>query len=215
MMRGAAKTARSALLGAILLATSACISGWPDAESRVVRYICGIDSEGTFGRLDVIAYVSPDRRRVSYQRTWTAEPDPGRLSLRLDWRGPAGAPPPATKLRIALTVPPERRSWSRLIIRRDGPDGERIYRSPPFNPPGRWSETMSWRRFAALMGDSTALHLALVRRDGRIVTQAVLPRSILAAPWEASDALNKDLEQSIADPDRSCQPEMNRPIFIA
>lgn len=65
------------------------------------------------------------------------------------------------------------------------------------------------------MGEAAVLHIALARRDGAVLTDAVLRRSILSAPAEAIAAVRPKLEADLADYANRCQPETNPPLFIA
>lgn len=211
----AARIGRAATVAVAVASLSACTAEWLNREPRLVRYVCQLEAEGPFGKLWTNVFVSPDGRRVRYSRMWTAELDQGRLSLRMDWRDPTEAPPADARVRIALSVPRERRSWSRFQMRRDGLDGALVYSTSSFNPPQRWLETMRWDRLAAAMGDASALHVALVRRDREIVAQALLPRAILDAPAEAAAAIRPELVRHLANPADHCWPETDPPLVIA
>ena len=214
MKPAALRAAPTALAAAAIASFSACASGWQDPAPRLLHYHCQLALEGPFGTLSVNATLSRDRRRVRYYRSWSAELEQGRLSVRSDWSGLSDAPPPAHAALVILRFPRERRAWSRFQMRRNAADGPLVYSTSPFNPPHRWAEEISWRRLSAAFGDAQALHVALVRRNGAVIAQALLPRAILEAPREASAALRLQLDERLANPADHCWARTD-PLVIA
>ena len=186
---------RAALLAAILLAAPGCAS-W--SRERLIRgYGCQSEARGSFGHIMVASDVSANGRRIVHRTYWRAEFAEG-LLLRMNWRNPFEPPPPRAKLRLSMTVPAQRRSWSRLEIRRDGAAGPLVFSTSSANPSWSWFETFSWERFSAMMDGADALHVALVRHDRTVIAQALLPRAVLAVPGEAAAAVRPELEADLA-----------------
>lgn len=135
-MIGPARPARTAALAAACYALAGCISDWQRWEPRVVGYMCRYQESGPFGEIDVIARVGRDGRRVRSSASWTAEPADGAVFLRMDWRNGLEAPPPETRLRIEVSVPMDRRSWTRLELHRGAITGERVHSTSYSNRAG-------------------------------------------------------------------------------